>query len=193
MSAVLLKLKQASAVLGVAPKDLQNLVQFGVLRPRKSADVFWFDANLLLQAKLAFFLKASFCPSTEYLAQFMSIVGRVNLVTYDGDTLLLACAPEKGKSAVELKIPLRDLKNEIDERLPLAKVAKDLPRGRKRRGWKSKLISTLQQAGRDIGEVSEDDVLRAVRSYRTGRKKHPEITLVTKSAQERLRDSLIPA
>ena len=28
-----LKLKQASAVLGVAPKDLQNLVQFKVLRP----------------------------------------------------------------------------------------------------------------------------------------------------------------
>jgi len=30
-----LKLKQASAVLGVDPKDLQNLVQFKVLRPRR--------------------------------------------------------------------------------------------------------------------------------------------------------------
>jgi hypothetical protein len=28
-----LKLKQASAVLGVPPKDLQNLVQHGVIRP----------------------------------------------------------------------------------------------------------------------------------------------------------------
>jgi hypothetical protein len=33
MQSVELKLKQASAVLGVAPKDLQNLVQFKVLRP----------------------------------------------------------------------------------------------------------------------------------------------------------------
>ena len=181
MAAILLKLKQASAVLGVAPKDLQNLVQFGVLRPRKRADVCWFDTNLLLQAKLAFYLKASLCPSTEYLAQFMNIVARVNLVTDGGDTLLLTCAPEKGKSPVELKIPLRDLKNEIEERLPLAKVVKDVPRGRKRRGWKSKFIATLQQAGRDMGEVSGEDVLRAVRSYRTERKKHPEITLVTKA------------
>jgi hypothetical protein len=34
MQSVELKLKQASAVLGVAPKDLQNLVQFKVLRQR---------------------------------------------------------------------------------------------------------------------------------------------------------------
>jgi hypothetical protein len=32
MEGIELKLKQASAVLGVAPKDLQNLVQFGILR-----------------------------------------------------------------------------------------------------------------------------------------------------------------
>ena len=35
MEAMELKLKQASAVLGVAPKDLQNLVQFKVLRPTR--------------------------------------------------------------------------------------------------------------------------------------------------------------
>ena len=35
MLAVELKLKQASAVLGIDPKDLQNLVQFQVLRPRR--------------------------------------------------------------------------------------------------------------------------------------------------------------
>src|ERR1700730_13276492 len=53
MQSVELKLKQASAVLGVPPKELQNLVQFGVLRPRRRARVCFFDANVLLQAKVA--------------------------------------------------------------------------------------------------------------------------------------------
>ena len=35
MKTVELKLKQASAVLGVDPKELQNLVQFKVLRPSR--------------------------------------------------------------------------------------------------------------------------------------------------------------
>ena len=43
MQAVELKLKQASAVLGVHPKDLQNLVQFAVLRPHRRDHVYWFD------------------------------------------------------------------------------------------------------------------------------------------------------
>jgi len=30
-----LKLKQASAVLKVQPKELQNLVQFGVIKPKR--------------------------------------------------------------------------------------------------------------------------------------------------------------
>ena len=56
-SAVELKLKQASAVLGVDPKDLQNLVQFKVLRPRREDSVYWFNDRMLLAAKVAFYLK----------------------------------------------------------------------------------------------------------------------------------------
>jgi hypothetical protein len=44
MHGVEMKLKQASTVLGVPPKELQNLVQFGVLRPK------W-RARLLLRRK----------------------------------------------------------------------------------------------------------------------------------------------
>ena len=51
MQAVELKLKQASAVLGVEPKDLQNLVQFKVLRPTRRDGLYWFDNQLLLEAK----------------------------------------------------------------------------------------------------------------------------------------------
>lgn len=57
MQSVELKLKQASTVLGVPPKELQNLVQFGVLRPRRDARISFFDANALLQAKVAGYLE----------------------------------------------------------------------------------------------------------------------------------------
>ena len=39
MQSLTLKLKQASAVLGVPPKDLQNLVQLGVIRPARRNSV----------------------------------------------------------------------------------------------------------------------------------------------------------
>ena len=54
-----LKLKQASVVLGTPPKELQNLVQFQVVRPRKRGRTYWFDQNTLLQAKCALYLKQS--------------------------------------------------------------------------------------------------------------------------------------
>ena len=70
MQQIELKLKQASAVLGVDPKDLQNLVQFNVLRPTRRNRFYWFDRRLLLQAKVAFYLKESLGTSTELLARF---------------------------------------------------------------------------------------------------------------------------
>ena len=53
--AIELKLKQASGVLGVAPKDLQNLIQFDILRPTRRNSFYWFDNRLLLEAKIALY------------------------------------------------------------------------------------------------------------------------------------------
>ena len=181
MEAVLLKLKQASAVLGVAPKELQNFVQLGVLRPRKSADVFWFDSNLLLQAKVAFFVKASLRPNIEYLAQLTKEVSRVNLVTTNWDDLLLTSSAGKGKWSVEIKIPLGELKKELEDSMPLANAVRDLPRGRKRPGWKEEFVKTLQQAGDDIGHISEQEILKKLRACRSERKRQPEIRLVAQA------------
>ena len=49
-----LKLEQASAVLEVHPKDLQNLVQFGVVKPKRSDGTYLFDLSALLAADLHF-------------------------------------------------------------------------------------------------------------------------------------------
>ena len=38
-----LKLKQASAILQMEPRELQNLVQFGVVRPQRSGETYIFS------------------------------------------------------------------------------------------------------------------------------------------------------
>jgi len=48
----------------------------------------------------------------------------------------------------------------VEESLPLAEVYKDLPRGRP--GWNEEMASTLQQAGQDIGDVSEQEIASQV-------------------------------
>ncbi len=47
-----------------------------------------------------------------------------------------------------------------------ADLYKDMPRGRKRRGWKKEFLESLTEAAKDIGEVSEEDIFRTVRTYR---------------------------
>src|SRR5450432_2711025 len=76
MQNITLKLKQASAVLGVPPKDLQNLVQLGVIRPARRNRVYWFDANLLLEAKVAFYLKETLGSSSDLLARFTEALSK---------------------------------------------------------------------------------------------------------------------
>src|SRR5581483_2975964 len=101
-----LKLKQASAVLGVDPKDLQNLVQFKVLRPRRKDSFYWFDDRLLLTAKVAFYLKESLGSSTELLARFTEAVAN-SLKQDDEPTpryLWLSSRPMAGREPVELRI-----------------------------------------------------------------------------------------
>jgi hypothetical protein len=70
MQTIQLKLREASAVLGVAPKNLQNLVQYGVLQPQRKDRFFVFDAGLLLEAKVTFYLKESLGTSVPLLARF---------------------------------------------------------------------------------------------------------------------------
>ena len=72
-----LKLKQASAVLGVRPKDLQNFVQAGVLRPRRVGTLYYFNRKALLTAKVAVYLKDSLGASTHDLTKFTRAVSQV--------------------------------------------------------------------------------------------------------------------
>jgi hypothetical protein len=79
-------------------------------------------------------------------------------------------------------IPLGALAAELERRLPLADVARDLPRGRKRRGWKREFLKTLSDASADLRGLSEEQVLDAIRRVRSRRTK-PELTVVADAAE----------
>jgi hypothetical protein len=159
MTPVLLKLKQASAVLGIPSKDLQNFVQFGVVRPKRRKGLCWFDQSVLLQAKIGWYLRVSLGVSTNHLARLVQLTCRAAKARRDPRFISVSSRPFPGSEAIEIKIPVRSLVEGIEERLPLAGVCKDLPTGRKRAGWKADFLDTLRDAAVDLGDLSEDDIL----------------------------------
>jgi len=78
---------------------------------------------------------------------------------------------------MEVRIPLRDLAKELNEQLPLAAVYQDLPRGRKRPGWKREFTRSLEVAANELSGVTESRVADAIRGFRAEKKRLPEITV----------------
>jgi hypothetical protein len=184
MQPVELKLKQASAVLGVPAKDLQNLVQFGVVKPKKSADRYWFDMTTLLEAKVAWYLKQSLGVSADYLTRILQAFSEASTVkTGKTADVLISSRLGPTSASIEVRIPVRRLVSEIKEQLPLATVVRDLPRGRKRTGWKREFLRSIREAAADLGQPTEADILRTVREYRSAQRSKPEITVVPEAAK----------
>jgi Helix-turn-helix domain len=177
-----LKLKQASAVLRVPPKDLQNFVQSGVLRPRRVGRLYYFNREALVTAKVAVYLKDSLGASTRYLTKFTRAVAQVpRFATGEVETVRVQSGAGD-EEPLSILIPLRGLVAELDERMPLAEQARDLPRGRKRAGWKEELRTAFKQGAADLGSVSQADVARTIKSYRRERRK-PELTVVAEAVE----------
>jgi hypothetical protein len=177
-----LKLKQASAVLGIPAKDLQNFVQFGVVKAKRREGLYRFDEAELLQAKIGWYLRASLGVSTGCLVRFVQLASKAAMSGEKRPQFIwLRSRPSPGSVQIEVKIPVRSLAKEIEERLPLAEAYKDLPRGRRRRGWKTQFLNALGEAAIDIGTVGKDDILRAVRNQRRTTRAEPEITVASKA------------
>ena len=173
-----LKLKQASAVLEMQPKELQNLVQFGVVKPKRSEGTYFFDSNTLLVAKVAFCLKESLGTRTSVLSKLMTAfsASEEELKTENPKYIVFKCWLASDEEPIKLGVPFRAFGEQIERRMNRAELYKDLPRGRKRRGWKKEFLESLTEAAKDIGEVSEEEILRTVRGYRRERRT-PEITV----------------
>jgi hypothetical protein len=182
MNAQMIKLKQASAVLQVEPKELQNLVQFGVVKPKRSGGTYYFDPTTLLAAKIAFYLKESLGTRTSVLSKLMDAfsASEQKLKAENPNYIVFTCRIGPEEEPIKLGVPFRALEEQIEERMSRADLYRDLPRGRKRRGWKGEFLEALAEAAKDIGEVSEEEILRTVRSYRR-EKRAPEITVAAES------------
>ena len=132
------------------------------------------------------FLKETLGSSSDLLARFTETfsknLGKIKMA--DLGDICLRSRPLNGTSAVEIKIPVCSLARELGDQIPLASVYKDLPKGRKRAGWKKSFLRSAQRAAADLGDITEEQILKTVREYRLGRKKPPEITVVCPDKNE---------
>ena len=184
MPRVELKLKQASAVLGIPQKDLQNFVQAGVLKPRRRLGLYYFDTSLLLQATVVLYLKDSVGASTRYLTKFADAVARLPGFESSPPAIVrLKASAGKNEPPVEIRIPLGALAKELRRRLPLADLARDLPPGRKRLGWKRDFLASVRAAATDLTDVSDKQITDTVNAYRRDRVKSV-LTVVAEAASQ---------
>ena len=172
------KLKQASAILQVEPKELQNLVQFGVVRPKRTEGSYYFDPDTLLVAKVALYLKVSLGTCTAMLSKLMDAfsASEEKLKAENPKYVVFTCRIAPEDEPIKLGVPFRALGEQIEQRMSQVDLYRDLPRGRKRRGWKKEFLASVAEAAKDIRAVSEEEILRAVRGYRRERRA-PEITV----------------
>jgi hypothetical protein len=173
-----LKLKQASAVLQIEPKELQNLVQFGVVKPKRAEGTYLFDANTLLVAKVAYSLKESLGTRTSVLSKLMDAFreSEKRFKSENPKYIVFTCRVSVEKDPIKVGVPFRALGEQLQERMARVELYRDLPRGRKRRGWKKEFLESVTEAAREMGDVAADEILRTVRAYRKERRV-PEITV----------------
>ena len=178
------KLKQASAVLGVSAKELQNLVQLKVIRPARRDNLYWFDYGMLLEAKVALYLKESLGSSSELLSLFTGALSK-SLGARNPRArqfISLRSRPAGGELPIEIRIPIGSLAHQVEEQLPQALARPDLPRGRRRTGWHAEMSRAFEAAAEQMGEVSTSTILNTVRAHSRVRKALPEVTVVANRA-----------
>lgn len=180
VTTVELKLKQASAVLGVSAKELQNLVQLKVIRPRRKDNLYWFDGRLLLEAKVALYLKESLGSSSELLSLFTDALSRslANQAPGIRRFISLRSLPPRGRQPIEIRIPLGSLAREVEEQMPQSLAQKDLPRGRRRAGWREEMSRVFGDAAKQMGTIQAGEILAAVKTHRRRPRVLPEVTVV---------------
>jgi len=173
-----LKLKQASAVLQIEPKELQNLVQFGVVKPKRSEGTYLFDTNSLMAAKVAYSLKKSLGTRTRVLSKLMDafLASKNTFKSENPKYIVFTFRISAEEDPIKVGVPFRALGEQLEEQIARIGLYRDLPPGRKRRGWKKEFLESVTEAAREMGDVSDEDILRAVRAYRKERRA-PEITV----------------
>ncbi|HEV2988593.1 MAG TPA: hypothetical protein VG759_09130 [Candidatus Angelobacter sp.] len=76
---------------------------------------------------------------------------------------------DNGKGELQARVPFRQMASAMEKRLNKVVLYRDLPRGRKRPGWKKEFMALLRQAASQMGNVSEEEILKEVAEYRKAR------------------------
>jgi hypothetical protein len=166
-----LKLKQASCVLQVPPKELQNLVQFGIVNPSRGENgLSLFTVEDLFCAKLALHLKRFLGTSYARLREIVSEVepSWSELVEEKPAKLTIrgALNEDEEDESVELVVPFRSLVEHVEEQLRKVSLFRDFPRGRKRKGWKDEFMTSLMEAANQIEDVTPEAIDRDIEEFR---------------------------
>src|SRR3984957_21051131 len=123
-----LKLKQASAVLQIQPKELQNLVQFGIVKPHRSDGTYFFDTDALLVAKVASYLKESLGTRTSVLSKLMEVFSACEekLKSENPKYIIFSCRLVEEEEPIKLGVPFRTFGEQIEERMGRVDLYKDM-------------------------------------------------------------------
>lgn len=180
MRQVQLKLREASAVLGVSPKELQNLVQFGVIEPKREDRFHVFDAGTLLQAKVAFYLKDSLGVSVPMLARFSKALAKHSRPTRTRplSNVSIRSMPAQGPEAVRVEVPLMALAAELNSRLEQSTRGSSGTGTQSREEWRSAALRTFEAVSEELGDVSQAEIRKDIQSYRAEKRRVPEITVI---------------
>jgi hypothetical protein len=121
---------------GVSSKELQNLVQAKVIYPRRKDNLYWFDRRVLLEVKMALYLKESLGFPSKFLSHFDGAPSRSIAAEGPGTRRFVSLqpVPQRGQYPIESRIPLGSLAREGAEQMPQAEAQKDLQRRRRRAG-----------------------------------------------------------
>jgi len=123
-------------------------------------------------------LKESLGTRTSVLSKLMDVflASEKEFKADNPKYIVFKCRLSAEEDPIKVGVPFRALGEQLQEQMIRADLYRDLPRGRKRRGWKKEFLESLTEAAKEIGEVSDEEILQTVRAYRKERRA-PEITV----------------
>jgi hypothetical protein len=109
-----------------------------------------------LVAKVAFYLKESLGTPTRVLSKLMDAfnASEEKLKAENPNYIVFTCRIGPEEEPIKLGVPFRALEEQIEDRMSRADLYRDLPRGRKRRGWKREFLESLAEAAKRTSERS---------------------------------------
>jgi hypothetical protein len=136
------------------------------MKPQRSDGNYVFDTNTLLVAKVAFCLESPLGTRTSVLSKLMNVfvASEKEPKSENPKYIVFTRQLSAEEESIKVGIPFRTPGEQLRERMRRADLYRDVPRGRKRRGWKKEFLESLTEAGKDIGGVSNQEILRTVRA-----------------------------